>query len=74
MPNGKLESLINIVERLSQRVNDLELLVAVLKTKLEQENHRTNSLEVCVDNLRVELKLHSHPYQPEPRYGGTFGD
>lgn len=68
--NGKLESLINVVERQSDRINDLELLVSVLKTQIETEQHRVNNLEVLIDNLRVEFKHHSHGYVPPPVYGG----
>lgn len=69
MSNGeKLESLIAVVQRLVDHVEDSDLLAAVLRTRIEEQNHRINNLEVLVDNLRVDLKTHNHPYKPEPRY------
>lgn len=61
--NGKLEALSNIVERQSERINDLELLVQILRTEVEVLTARLNTTEVVLNN-------HSHPWQPEPRYGG----
>lgn len=59
-------SLINVVGRLNESVGKLNEAFATL-------NLRVNDLEVKLDNLRVQYDNHSHPWKPEPRYGGIFG-
>lgn len=45
------DDLVSVIERLIQRVNDLEIQLA---------------------DLQDRFVLHSHPWKPEPRYGGRL--